>query len=263
MKIGIIGGGVVGRATARCWMEYGEVRVYDVDARRSTHSEEDVLGCDVVFVCLPTPQRQGWLECDTSCLDEFFARHAGSAVNFVIRSTVPVGYTRAAAQAFSLPNVCHSPEFLTARCAVTDAQIPSRNIVGFVSSSQCPAKLAEMYQGRFAGVPVLTMLSDESEMVKLTLNSFFAVKVAFFNEAKSLADRLGVSWQAVLTGVLSDGRVAHSHTQVPGPDGKGGFGGACLPKDLASFTDSLLRRGLRADVCLGAAARNAYDRTDR
>lgn len=269
MKVGVIGGGVVGNATARCFMEWAEVRVYDIVRERATHSLGDVLACDLVFCCLPTPQKPGGsLECDLGAVEGFFASQRGSPVSFALRSTVPIGTTRRLREQYELPNLVHSPEFLTARCAVTDAQIPARNIMGVAGWNQnaeewhnsCAWLLKKVYRDRFPSVPVHVMTSDESEAVKIGINAFFSVKVAFFNELRTLADELGLDWSRVMAGILSDGRIAHSHTTVPGPDGHYGFGGTCLPKDIANFIDTMQRHGLRADVAKGAYQRNKSDR---
>lgn len=269
MKLGIVGGGTVGRATARCFMEHHEVRVHDVDPNRATHKLHEVLDCDLVFVCLPTPQKAGSLECDTSYIDSFFALlRIGADVqatkNFVLRSTVPIGTTNRLRERYRMPNLVHSPEFLTARCSVTDAQVPARNIIGVPNwpimaedSNRCYPVLYNLYNHRFPGIKTFDMTSDESEAVKLFLNGFFAVKVAYFNEVRCLADKLGLDWDRVIEGMMSDGRIAHSHTKVPGPDGKRGFGGACLPKDLASLVQCMMDAKTPALVASNALLSNS------
>ncbi len=279
MKVGIIGGGVVGRATARCFMEHAEVRVHDVCSEKATHSYTETLRSDLVFVCLPTPQHVGTFECDTSAIDSFFEnvaedpfREQWQKTGFILRSTVPIGTTRRIRDTYNIDNIVHSPEFLTARCAITDAQIPARNIIGVpnkprdglaTGGNRAGEMLNILYHQRFSGVPVYLMSSDESEAVKLFLNGFFAVKVAYWNEVRTLADQLQLDWQRVMEGVLSDGRIAHSHTQVPGPDGKFGFGGTCLPKDLASLVHHLMTTLPNFGgplVTTAALARNTVDR---
>ncbi len=273
MRIGVVGGGVVGQATARCWLEHcDEVVVWDRLKERCTHGDGDTgllraLSCDLVFVCLPEAE-----------LDRFFSGEAVRglpAVNYAIRSTIPIGTTRRLMKQYGLQNLVHSPEFLTARCATTNAQLPARNIVGDAAPlerlqggyyySQLATYLGTHYKRRFPGIPCRVMSSDESEAVKLITNAFFAVKVAYFNEARSLCDALKLDWATVLAGVLSDGRIAHSHTKVPGPDGKCGFGGACLPKDLAMLADCITGVGLDTCVpimCEAAETRNKVDRRE-
>ena len=229
MSIGVIGNGVVGRATARCFMESANVKVWDVDKERATAERKSVELCDLCFVCVPE-----------GAVDTYFA-YCDRRGRYVLKSTVPIGTTRRLSSLYGA-EVCHSPEFLTARCAVTDAQLPARNIIGRVGLSSDPRvvhnKLHTLLAARFPGVPTYLMSSDESEAVKLMVNSLFAVKVCLFNTYHRLCSKLGLSWQSVLQGILSDGRVAHSHTNVPGPDGKYGFGGACLPKDLRQLIEA-------------------------
>jgi UDP-glucose 6-dehydrogenase len=243
MRIGVIGNGVVGHATARCWMEHAEVKMYDVLKERSTHVKGEVVGgTDLVFVCLPE-----------ASIEEFFQSVLPWRFqNYVLKSTVPIGTTRRLAEKYGLENIVHSPEFLTARRAVTDAQTPARNIIGYpnfvpLEESTSQHLIWDLYLTRFPGVQCLRMLSDESEATKLFTNAFFAVKVSIFNEFRSLADKLNLNWDTVLSGILSDGRIAHSHTQVPGPDGKRGFGGACLVKDAEMLVEHLLENGFPED----------------
>jgi UDPglucose 6-dehydrogenase len=258
MRIGVVGGGLVGHSTARAFMEHAEVRVYDTVPERATHPLADVLECDIVFVALPSPQKADSLACDLSIIEDFFASVKGHQTNFVLRSTVPIGTTGRLREQYGLSNLAHSPEFVTARAAVVDAQTPARNIVGGVpgpGGCACEELLEGLYRRRFPGVPVLRMTSDESEAVKLILNTFFSVKLSFFNEARTLTDRLGLNWDSVVAGVLSDGRVAHAHTTVPGKHGWG-YSGACLPKDAANFIQCCKEAGTPSYVALGAHQRN-------
>ena len=256
MRIGIVGGGVVGRATARCYLEWAEVRVFDVRLDRATHSLGEVLGTDLIFLCLPTGELP-----DTPAVDRFAAAIAGTQTPLVLRSTVPIGKTRWLRSQYRLPNLMHHPEFLTARTADTDAQLPARLVVG----GDCPARaaLVSLLSRRFPGVQQILCTSDESEMIKLATNSFFAAKIAFFNEINALCESADLNWQVVVAGILSDGRISHSHTRVPGPDGKFGFGGECLPKDLGCLVHELRSRGLPAEMAAGALRRNQWDRQER
>jgi len=253
MRLGIIGGGVVGRATARAFIEHvDEVRVYDILKERRTHDLLQTLASDLVFVCLPTPMKVGG-GCDVSALDDFFGSYQKSLVCFALRSTVPVGTTSRLRNQYRLLNLVHSPEFLTARCAVTDAQLPARNIIGDPWGVDATGNLAaealyNLYSQRFPGVPIHEMSSDESETVKLVLNSFFALKIAYWNTVKQFTDHLSLRWDKVMQGVLTDGRISYSHIQVPGPDGRPGFGGACLRKDLNNLLCCFVEADLSGDL---------------
>ena len=264
IKIGVVGGGFVGGAVARGFMEHGEVRVFDTMPERRTHSIEEVLDCEFVFVCLPTPMREDGA-CSLTLLFEFFEeaklrlKDDDRKPLFVIKSTVPVGTTAAIADVTAL-QVIHSPEFLTARCAHTDFQTPARNIVGIPKGRWWGKKLIGLYQRRFPGVAVQAMTSDESELVKYVCNSFFAVKVAYFNEIYRLAGEVGADFERVRAGVLSDGRIAHAHTQVP-CGGQAGFGGSCLPKDLNALMHTMRSLGIEPLVTAGAWELNKQVRT--
>lgn len=281
LTIGVVGGGIVGNATARSYLEHvRKVMVYDKVPERSTCALGELLNeSDITFVCLPTPTGNVGLGLDVSAIDGFFSYVAsGEPVsdggkwrekNFVLRSTVPIGTTRRLAEEYRLPNLVHSPEFLTARCALVDAMMPARNVVGCPSIKDpmvcrvCHA-LRNLYNVRFPNVEVHSVSSEESEAVKLFQNGFFAVKIAYWNECRTLADKLGLDWESVMGAILADGRIHPSHTQVPGPDGKRGFGpdtpSACLPKDALQLLLELDRNGLRADVTSAAILRNGYDR---
>lgn len=263
MRIGIVGGGVVGRATARSFVEFHEVRVYDQLKERSTHTLGEVLECDLIFVCLPSPQKPNSLACDVSLIECFFSSYPEYADrNFVLKSTVPIGTTRRLAETYTIPNLVHSPEFLTARCANTDAQMPSRNIIGIPRVEWMKKidnhPLIDLYTKRFPGVVTFVLTSDESEAVKLFTNAFFATKIAFWNELQLFSQEIGIGdgWEDIMQAILADGRIAHSHTQVPGPDGKYGFGGECLPKDLANLLDCMNSANYGSPVLRSAYVRN-------
>jgi len=268
MKIGIIGNGVVGNATAHALCKHvDEIRVHDSDPSRSTHALAATLECDLIFVCLPTPQKAGALECDTSALDSFFGSLLGAQqfnANYVIRSTVPIGYTRALGERMCIPNLVHWPEFLTARSANRDACNPTRIIIGqhhgyLDGAGPCYTQLVELCKETWP-VPLFEVTSNESEAIKLFQNGFSAVKIAYFNEIRSLADTLKLDWNRCLSALLAGGWINPMHTQVPGPDGKRGFGGTCLPKDLANLAECLFQAGRENWVTSAALERNEVDR---
>ena len=269
MRIGIIGGGTVGRATARMFLGHGnhEVRVFDTNPMRATHPRDELLAySQVVFVCLPTPQEAGRLACDTTLVETFLSDRENGAhkdLVYAIRSTVPVGFCRTMSERYRLPQIAHFPEFLTARVAETDAQLPARCVIGSVdkpSTSGAAALLLGLCRERFPGTPLHIMSSEESEMVKLVQNSYSACKIAFFNEVRTFADKRGLDWDRVLKAVIGGGWIEPLHTQVPGPDGKFGFGGTCLPKDLANLVSCLEDDHLPAFVMRAAMTRNEFDR---
>ena len=265
MKIGVVGGGVVGNATAQAFLNYvEEIRIHDTLPERSTHPLPDVLACEIIFVCLPTPQQEKSLRCDLSFIDGFFGSLSDQqkAANFVLRSTVPVGTTRRLSKQYGLPNLIHSPEFLTARTAVEDAKNPARNIIGVTGHWEDePAQtLASLYRLAFGKTPLFVLTTEESELCKLVQNAFSAVKISFFNEIRVYADKVGADWDMLREALLAGGWINPMHTQVPGPDGKYGYGGACLPKDLSNLIACLMEANCTALVLGAAHTRNRSDR---
>lgn len=264
MRIGIVGGGVVGSATAFAFKDRHEVRIWDILPERATHTVGEVITCDIVFLCLPTPSSS---KLDTRLnlihIERFISTQIppGFTRPLVLKSTVPVGTTRALSERYNLPNLVHNPEFLTARTSRLDAILPPRILIGYSGIEDGAYRVGELYWERFPGVPIINyQSSDTTEMIKLALNSFFSVKVAFFNELREVSDAHNLDWTDVLGGVLGDGRIAHSHTQVPGPDGSYGFGGACLEKDANQFVHMAIDKGLFPLMTNAALTRNLSDR---
>jgi UDPglucose 6-dehydrogenase len=235
--IGVIGAGFVGSAIVRGFNQFYGVKVYDIDPKKRTHSLEETMQSEFVFVCLPTPMiaSEGGC-CDLSYYQNFFAEISNIPTNaiIIIKSTVPIGTTGQFSQFFPKLTIVHSPEFLTARTAYLDFICPARNIVGG-ENPEAVEKVAKLYQDRFPGIVCYTMSSLESEFVKYFNNCFLATKVLFFNEMKLLSDKMNINWERLLEGVLSDGRISKTHYQVPGHDGQKGVGGTCFPKDINSL----------------------------
>jgi len=205
MKIGIVGGGTVGRAICSAFVEHeSQIRIYDTVSERRTHTIHDVLMCDLVFVCLPTPWSETGNGLDTSYVWDFFNSiqndEDSRSIKFVLKSTVPIGTTRNLVNDTGL-SIVHSPEFLTARCASMNMHTPTRNIIGEVHNTpslvdlegcrSCADLLIELYESRYKGVQIQSMTSCESEAVKLMQNAFFATKISFMNEAREVLEGMG------------------------------------------------------------------------
>jgi len=264
MNLGIIGKGFVGNAILQGLNHYYNLKVYDVDPKKSTHTFEEVVDCDLVFLCVPTPMHKDTGECDLSYIESVFEKvnETLSSCVFAIKSTVPVGTTRKLNEKYKNIKIIHSPEFLTARTAATDFICPARHVVGG-SEENGAFKLKQIYEERFPGVPCHTMTSDESEFVKYFANCFFATKVSYFNEMAVFARACGLDWNKVIEGVMSDGRIGISHYQVPGHDGNFGFGGTCFPKDINALIKSFEKAGANPIMLKAAWERNLSVRNNK
>ena len=268
MKVGIIGRGFVGNAIFQGLNHYYDLSVYDVDEKKSTHTFQEVIQSDVVFLSVPTPMHKETGDCDLSYIKSVFdqvldVEDRNESCTFVIKSTVPVGTTNNLNKKYDEKiNIIHSPEFLTARTAVTDFICPSRHIIGG-HPARGTHKLQEIYEFRFPGVPCFVMSSDESEFIKYFANCFFATKVSFFNEMHAFAEVKGLDWKTIIQGVMSDGRIGISHYQVPGFDGDFGFGGTCFPKDINALIKSFESSGIDPLLLKAAWERNILARKNK
>jgi len=246
MKIGIIGNGFVGNAIYQNFKDKVLTRVYDVRPEKSLNTQQQVLECDIVFVCLPTPMMDGG-QCNLSFVNDFFnSIDVGNNPLFVIKSTVPIGTTERLCKEFSSLRIVHNPEFLTAVNAVEDFKNTDRNIIG--GKQEWCLELRNFFLDHFPYTPVQIVSSNESETIKYFCNSFLASKVAFFNNLYEICNKWGMNFDSVKDGVCSDSRIGVSHTKVPGPDGMFGFGGYCFPKDINALINSLNEHGIDSSL---------------
>lgn len=243
MKIGIVGNGFVGNAIYQNFKDKVETKVFDVKPEKCLNALEEVVVCDIVFVCLPTPMKSNG-ECDLSYVKDFFKSVDPKNFDplFVIKSTVPIGTTESLSRLRDDLRVVHNPEFLTAVNAVEDFRNSDRNIIG--GYQPWCLELKEFYETHFPYTPIQIVKSNESETIKYFCNSFLAAKVAFFNNLYQICEKLNMNFDSVKDGVTSDTRIGNSHTKVPGPDGLMGFGGYCFPKDINALINTLKEQNI-------------------
>ena len=235
-RVGIIGFGFVGESQAFAFAPIADIKIFDVDRTKSTHTIEEVLSQDFIFVCIPTPMKENG-EQDLSYIENFFGGiglHNTEAI-FILKSTVLPGTTKQLEEKFNF-NIVFCPEFLTEKTAKLDMLTQSRIVIGGSSLLNVLA-VKQLFEIRFGNKHYIVTNSTSAELIKYMSNNFLTVKTAFFNEYYDLAEKLGADWDQVVEGVVADPRIGNSHSSVPGHDGKRGFGGTCFPKDINAIIE--------------------------
>ena len=257
-KIGIIGRGFVGSAvefgfSAQCGCS-AQLKSYDIDPKKKKDSlKETVNQSDFIFLSVPTPSDINGINLSflIEALDSIQNINKRTDNIILIRSTIVPGTTKKLQEKFNHLNIIFNPEFLTQRSAKYDFINQSRFVLG--GDPIYTNKVADLYRWRFGKtIQVITTNFETAEMIKYMNNCFFATKVSFMNEMKLVAQQCNVDWNTAVEGFVSDGRIGHSHIQVPGPDKKNGFGGDCLPKDVKAMLEFSNKLGLDLNTLKGA-----------
>ncbi len=261
-SIGVIGKGFVGgtlvKVVEQMTSKY-EVRVFDIDPVKATHTEQETMSADVVFVCLPTPMILDTGECHIDFVRQAVAKiRAVRQDNWiVIKSTVPPGTTQALD--FSYGKVCFNPEFLTEAKAYEDFIGLPYQIIGHCSTAEEVYPVAEIFLNACSSVimackQVFYVHATQAEMVKYTRNTYLATRLSFFNEIKQICDKMNVDFDQMKWFAGLDERVGQHYSTVE--KGNQGFGGHCLPKDLKALIFLARHNDVYVPVLEGAWEKN-------
>lgn len=236
-RIIIVGHGFVGKA-----VDYGftnpQVEKIIIDPKYGTDLSDlsNLIETDAIFVCLPTPMdKDGSI--DSEILESTLTRLKGRITGLdrpkvIVKSTV----TPDVLKRVYFRGLVYNPEFLTERSANEQFINPTMHILGGRrEDTEVVEKLINEYS-LCSPAPVYHMSMSEASFVKYGINAFLALKVLFFNQLYDVVnDDDDSNFARVIKAIGSDPRIGHSHTKVPGFDGKQGFGGACFPKDISAL----------------------------
>ncbi len=255
MKIAVAGVGYVGLSLATLLSQYNEVIALDIvkekidmiNSRISPIADEYIekyfktkklnlyatldykeafKEADYIIICMPTNYDEENNFFDTSLVEDTIKKVHNMKLNatIIIKSTVPVGFTRRMTEKYKIKNIIFSPEFLREGRALYDNLYPSRIIIG--DKTKKAEQFAKLLKEASLRKDVTIKFMNSTEAVKLFSNTYLALRIAYFNELDTYAEIKGLDTNNIIEGVCLDSRIGDFYNNP-----SFGYGGYCLPKD--------------------------------
>ena len=245
MKIGIVGSnGHVGSAMKKL---FKDAVCYDI----GLGTKEEINSCDTVFVCVPTPARKDG-SCNTEIVESVLDWICVPLI--ILRSTVPVGFTDEMMKKHK-KEIVFQPEYYGETVDHPFASLENRQWLTFGGTAKGIHMAIKTYQiVHNSNISVYQGDARSIELAKYMENAYLATKVIFCNEMKDIADGVGANYDVAREAWLADPRIGRSHTWVY--DEMRGFGGSCLPKDIASITHQSLIAGVDCSLLNAVIEKN-------
>lgn len=246
MIIGIIGYGVVGHAIYEFFKDtIIDVKIYD--KYKNIGILKHMLECHILYLCLPTLYDDTNKEYDKSSIYEICRYLSLKEYNgiLLLKSTVEPETTELLTSKYNL-KIIHNPEFLSAKTAIEDFKNQNHIVLGKTEkiTDLEIENIKNIYVRLFPEAKISILDSKESELMKISINTFYAIKIQYFNEIYLLANKLNISYDKIKDSMLLNGWINPMHTQVPGTDGKLSYGGMCFPKDTNALNEYIKKQHL-------------------
>ena len=246
MKVGIMGLGFVGSAMKQVLESKHDVHCYD-PAKKGYQNLEVLKNTEVIFICIGTPMKKDKsvnLDYINSAIETI--KELGINPVICIKSTVPPGTCDNLMCKYNI-FIGTNPEFLRERYALRDMWASDRIVIGG-PTKEVTEKIKEVYYSIFGDdVIYIELTNKEAEIVKHTTNAFLASQVGFANEIYNICKTLDINYDNIKRAIYFDKRLGR-HIEVPGTDGKFGFGGHCLPKDLNGLIWHSRQKGYKPEL---------------
>lgn len=266
-KVGIAGVGVVGGALLKSLQNRTFLTVFPYDKYKNIGKQEDLLNTKFTFLCLPTLYSNELQQYDKTSIYDVcqYLSYSNYKGVVVIKSTVEPETTQHLYKQFDNLNLCHNPEFLTARTAYEDLENQDHVVLG--RHEKCNLSkyedLKRFYKLSYPNAEISECTSTESEMMKISVNNYYSVKIQFFNELYQLCQRNNSNYENVRNLMLKNNWIHKMHTDVPGHDGELSYSGMCFPKDTNALLQYMKRLNSPHNVLQGTVEERNTMRTDQ